>query len=304
MLRVRRSAVVIGVTLVLAAIGAETAPAAITPTIPIFKPPTNWTSIKTKFTTNQRSTFNISNIKFLPTRDPKVAIKAPTVKSIGQLVRTVDLTANAEPVGNQMSINSCASWAIGYGLTGWFVNKEGRFTRDDWFNPMSIYGTLSKYKNVGTWPSDNFNRIKTVGITRESDYSVDDWTYAHHSTSIEVLRGSAYKFKSWSNLFNTGASGAGDSGVSMIKDILKNQGVPVAISARVYTGFDGTGVYSKAAGATLRGNHEMLALGYNDDGLLVQNSWGTGWGNNGFIRLSWDFVKSDVYQADYATGLL
>ena len=45
----------------------------------------------------------------------------------------------------------------------------------------------------------------------------------------------------------------------------------------------------------------MLALGYNQSGLLFQNSWGTGFGNRGLGRLSWRVVQNDVSEADTIT---
>lgn len=38
------------------------------------------------------------------------------------------------------------------------------------------------------------------------------------------------------------------------------------------------------------GYHEIHLVGYDDQGVLVQNSWGTWWGDGGFCRLSWDYV--------------
>lgn len=42
----------------------------------------------------------------------------------------------------------------------------------------------------------------------------------------------------------------------------------------------------------------MIALGYDSEGLLVENSWGTEWGNKGFGKLSWSVVAKDVIGAD------
>ncbi len=298
---IRVTAVGVLAAFAVTAVFAGAAGAAVTPTIPIFKPPTNWQSKITKFNSEKAKPFNLSTFaKWMPTQVR--TIKMPANVNL-DFLSTVDLTANAEPVGNQANINSCASWAIGYGLAGWWVNKLGKFAREDWFNPMSVYGAVSNHANVGTSPSDNFNRIKTIGITRESDYTVDDWTFTHVSNISELILGVPYRFTNWSNLYFSGANAPGSNAVTALKDILWRLRVPVAISAHVYTGFGGTGTYVKGSGATFRGNHEMLAVGYNSGGLLVQNSWGTGWGNSGYIRLGWDYVKSDVYAADYATGM-
>jgi C1A family cysteine protease len=32
-------------------------------------------------------------------------------------------------------------------------------------------------------------------------------------------------------------------------------------------------------------NHAVLAVGYDEDSLIIKNSWGTDWGLDGFIRI-------------------
>src|SRR5207244_1196303 len=44
----------------------------------------------------------------------------------------------------------------------------------------------------------------------------------------------------------------------------------------------------------IRGYHEVLALGYDASGVLIENSWGTTFGDNGFARLSWRVIENDV----------
>ncbi len=38
--------------------------------------------------------------------------------------------------------------------------------------------------------------------------------------------------------------------------------------------------------------HAVVALGHNANGLVIQNSWGTDWGDNGYATLAWSFVNS------------
>src|SRR5262249_47980414 len=45
------------------------------------------------------------------------------------------------------------------------------------------------------------------------------------------------------------------------------------------------------------GYHEVLALGYDQTGLWIQNSWGSAWGWNGLARITWSVVDQDVYTA-------
>jgi hypothetical protein len=45
------------------------------------------------------------------------------------------------------------------------------------------------------------------------------------------------------------------------------------------------------------GGHAFLIAGYNDDGFLVQNSWGTSWGHNGYATLRYDDWLDNGYDA-------
>lgn len=42
------------------------------------------------------------------------------------------------------------------------------------------------------------------------------------------------------------------------------------------------------------GYHELTFVGYDDNGVLFQNSWGHAWGDNGFGRFAWDYVVARV----------
>ncbi|MCK5739995.1 hypothetical protein KAH55_12460, partial [bacterium] len=48
--------------------------------------------------------------------------------------------------------------------------------------------------------------------------------------------------------------------------------------------------------------HAVLLVGYNDDeqSFTVKNSWGTGWGEGGYFRISYDDVQDDVQFGGYA----
>ena len=44
-------------------------------------------------------------------------------------------------------------------------------------------------------------------------------------------------------------------------------------------------------------------MGYDAAGLIVQNSWGTGWANGGFGRISWRVVQLDVWEGETIRGM-
>ncbi len=52
----------------------------------------------------------------------------------------------------------------------------------------------------------------------------------------------------------------------------------------------------------LDGGHAVVALGYDKEGLIVENSWGTYWGNKGFGKLSWAVVAKTFSALTWSTN--
>ena len=55
-----------------------------------------------------------------------------------------------------------------------------------------------------------------------------------------------------------------------------------------------SGIYRHVAGE-LRGLHAVAVIGYNDSKKywIVKNSWGTGWGEQGFMRIADEVLNTD-----------
>ncbi|XP_021887146.1 vignain-like [Carica papaya] len=73
-----------------------------------------------------------------------------------------------------------------------------------------------------------------------------------------------------------------------------NQPVSVAVDAGGYLfQLYSHGVFSGYCGTHL--NHGVTVVGYGDDNgkkyWTVKNSWGTGWGESGYIRMQRDFIR-------------
>ena len=63
---------------------------------------------------------------------------------------------------------------------------------------------------------------------------------------------------------------------------LNGRTVSVAVDASKWQLYS-SGVFSNC-GTSL--NHGVLAVGYSDSYWIIKNSWGTGWGEQGYIRLA------------------
>merc|ERR1719387_702401 len=83
----------------------------------------------------------------------------------------------------------------------------------------------------------------------------------------------------------TGHTNVGKSS-SGLKSALSRQPVSVTVNAGQLQ-FYANGVVSGSCSGQI--NHAVIAVGYGTDGLdyfKIRNSWGTGWGERGYIRLS------------------
>lgn len=60
-----------------------------------------------------------------------------------------------------------------------------------------------------------------------------------------------------------------------------------------YSAYDGSDVYRVANGRVL-GRHMQCVVGYGEDYFEVLNSWGDGWGDHGFARISSAFLESSA----------
>ena len=75
----------------------------------------------------------------------------------------------------------------------------------------------------------------------------------------------------------------------------------IAVSAAIHEGWRtpvaGRGIWRIRRSPNRMGGHAFLIAGYNDDGFLVQNSWGTSWGHNGYATLTYDDWLDNGYDA-------
>lgn len=224
------------------------------------------------------------------------------------LPAAVNLSKYDEKVADQGPLSSCAAWAIGYGMMGWFARSQGHAGAP--FAPMYVYSQVDGGKDGGTSPASVFNVLRTQGIDTAADYAkhhsspTTDWK--NQPTAAEKTNAATNKITGWITLYNT-LGAPGQTAVTALKQTLAS-GRPVALAIAVYSRFmDAAGPSSVVSSAgnlgQLLGYHEVLAVGYNSTGVQVQNSWGTYWGNNGYATLDWGYVAQHSFEAETIAGL-
>jgi hypothetical protein len=228
----------------------------------------------------------------------------PSAQTIQSFPASVNLAQWAAPVGDQGQVDSCVAWAVDHSLFGWYANRFG-YGGSGQHAPMYTYAQIVKGQNVGTTPAENFAVAETQGIAAESAYYQGDYDYTSQPTAAEHANAASSRVVSHTNLF----TGVQPGSVAQI--LLEQQlatGYPAIIEIPVYPQFDNANstnslVGMPVAGQALRGFHEVTALGYTSQGLLIENQWGTGWGNKGYATLSWSFVNTYTNEADAISGV-
>jgi C1A family cysteine protease len=233
--------------------------------------------------------------------------KIPGIKTVEnsdskiQLPAKVDLSSNLPKVDNQGNLGSCVAWATGYADKTYQEGKEWKWalnTNSHIFSPAYIYNQIHADNSAdggGAEFSDAFNLLKTQGCTTLADMPYDGSEYAWETAPTDEQKNTAAKYKaeSWSEL--------PDGNYSEIKAQLANDN-PVVIGIPVYPDFDNLDasnpIYDQVYGKS-RGGHALCVIGYDDSKKAVKiiNSWGTGWGINGYGWISYNLIKSQNIEA-------
>jgi hypothetical protein len=225
---------------------------------------------------------------------------APHVTALAVPPASADLRKWAVPPGNQGAVGSCVTWAIDYGMLGWYSRYSGRAGQP--FAPMYTYSQINGGVDNGSSPIAALQVALTQGSDTRAHYTQGDYDWTSKPTAAERANAAQYKIKSYTTLF-MGANQAGSA--TLLKNALATNH-PVAIVMAVRHGFDILGPSAAAVDdditSAIRGYHEVLAVGYDSAGLIIENSWGTGWADGGFGRLSWRVVLNDVWEGDTIEG--
>ncbi len=185
-------------------------------------------------------------------------------------------------IRNQKTCGSCWSFALTGALESYVMRKQNAPGADlDLSEQVLLSCSGVGSCNGGTLNADY---LQTTGLPPEADYP---YTAANGvcSAASAGWQNETYKIDGWGSVPHS---------LSSMKSALAKYG-PLPTAMIVYEDLMHykSGVYSYTTGNKL-GGHAVLLVGYSDAGqyFIVKNSWGAGWGENGFFRLAYSEISS------------
>jgi hypothetical protein len=186
-------------------------------------------------------------------------------------------------VKNQASCGSCYAFAACATYESWKKFKTGAtldLSEQDFMMKAKAIDGNGNGGCSGWWLDTSMNLLKNKGVTKEANCPYKGYESACPTTGTE------YKISAWKNTTD----------LNTIKYALQNYGALLCGFA-VYSDFSyyGSGVYKYSSGY-LRGYHAVLLVGFDDakQAFKVKNSWGTGWGENGYFWIGYDQMNNCV----------
>ncbi|MDR3564432.1 MAG: C1 family peptidase [Negativicutes bacterium] len=214
----------------------------------------------------------------------------------------VDLRSGCSPVVDQGELGSCTANAIASGLREFLLLKEGQPLTSLsrlflYYKERELEGTTGE--DSGAMIGDGMRILKEVGVCPEADWPYDISTFANPPTARDIADAAAFKIDSYHRI----------PSLIMLKAALA-EGLIVPTGITVYQSFAsekvaGTGrIPMPKRREEILGGHAVDTVGYDCTGkktkYLLRNSWGKGWGQDGYFEMDEAVFKKLV--TDMWTG--
>jgi len=203
----------------------------------------------------------------------------------------VDLRPGCPPVYDQGQLGSCTANAIGAAIQFEQIRQKER----DIFPPSRLFIYYNERvmehtvgQDAGAQIRDGIKSVNHVGACPEKDWPYVIAKFAQKPPTKAFKDAPLGKAVTYQRVVQT---------LDQMKGCLA-AGFPIVLGISVYESFESqdvakTGVVPMPANSEkLLGGHAIMAVGYNDgeQRFLMRNSWGTGWGMQGYFTIPYAYL--------------
>jgi C1A family cysteine protease len=213
-----------------------------------------------------------------------------------------DLRPNCPPVYDQGQLGSCTGNAIAGAVQ--FERKKQGMAPDFapsrlfiYYNERVIEGTVGT--DAGAMIRDGIKAVATLGVCPEPDWPYTIAKFTQKPTAKAFKDALHARAVSYSRVTRT---------LQQMKGCLAS-GFPFVFGFTVYESFESADVAKTgavpmpAANEKMLGGHAVLAVGYDDaqQRFFVRNSWGAGWGMQGYFSMPYSYLLDQNLSDDFWT---
>lgn len=217
------------------------------------------------------------------------------------LPSSYDLRPQLTPVKNQGECGSCWAFATVGVLEGLLKMRSGATT--DLSEQFLVSCNRDNWSCDGGWFAHDYHKDKLAQLQSTPGAVVEaDMPYTATNGRCVAISNHPYNVSAWGYV----NPNVPVPSVEEIKQAILNHGpVAAAVCAGdAFTAYRG-GIFDTDESSTctnsLRINHAIVLVGWDDSQQvwILRNSWGSGWGENGYMRIRWG-VSSVGAGANYA----
>jgi C1A family cysteine protease len=236
--------------------------------------------------------------------DQRDHLYSAPISALRQLPQSVDLRNECPPVYDQEALGSCTANAIAGAMQ--FSRIRSSFTPDFvpsrlfiYYNERVLMGEDYINQDSGAYLRDGMKTVSQDGVCPE-----EMWSYTisqFHQKPIERCYEKAreYQVINYSRISQS---------IGQMKACLAT-GYPFVFGFTVYESFESQQVTDTGEvpvphdGEAVIGGHAVMAVGYDDARrvFIVRNSYGDGWGNNGYCYMPYSYLLDQDLSADFWT---
>lgn len=223
---------------------------------------------------------------------------------------SVDLRAPWWAIDNQEQTGSCVGWATAEGVGRYHMQKASKITTMQLLSARYVWMASKETDTITTRPESFVEEAGTtlkaaVEIGRKYGLALEAELPFHIQTAM---------FSGNENTFFASCAQRRFASYFNLQKNLANWKVWLASNGPILAGLSVEASWDNATATggnidtfqpgTVRGGHAIAVVGYRADGrFIIRNSWGTGWGDQGFGYVSPDYINAGFFGESYGVTL-